>query len=227
MHAAAWTRVLVRGWCLVGSAVHVYAKVTSMPVLKRFTRVCAEQQFDVDLLSGDHCNVWEPPDREFVGGLKTYQWSELAPFFDVEEVPRSVVDAYVCARALVGSLAAACGRRTPYEADSYHADGTASAPPGAEDEDGPLSGKRSVPACEVIWFWRLRAFAEAGSVLLLVCQAERAWAASEDEESGFHDVHHRKVLQLAYTPWLTICFWKFWVPRVLVEKLLHHCEAAT
>jgi len=189
--------------------------------------VCAEQQFDVDLLSGDHCNVWEPPDREFVGGIKTYQWSELAPFFDVEEVPRSVVDAYVCARALVGSLAAACGRRTPYEADSYHADGTASAPPGAEDEDGPLSGKRSVPACEVIWFWRLRAFAEAGSVLLLVCQAERAWAASEDEESGFHDVHHRKVLQLAYTPWLTICFWKFWVPRVLVEKLLHHCEAAT
>eukprot|EP01047_Picozoa_sp_COSAG01_P015701 COSAG01_NODE_790_length_13572_cov_4.015587_5_plen_114_part_00 len=65
---------------------HIYAKVTGMPFFKRFTNVCADPDFHVDLITGDHCNVWEPPLRQFTGTMQTYKWSVLEDHFNIEVV---------------------------------------------------------------------------------------------------------------------------------------------
>ena len=90
-----------------------------MPFFKRFTNVCADPDFHVDLITGDHCNVWEPPLRQFTGTMQTYKWLVLEDHFNIEVVADSAVDAYEQSRRVVASLATLCGRPSPFEAESY------------------------------------------------------------------------------------------------------------
>ena len=60
-------------------------------MIKPFVRVLRDTRFEVDLLTGDHVNVWEPQDRPFTGKLVPMDWEDLEPYFDVEIVPPEVL----------------------------------------------------------------------------------------------------------------------------------------
>lgn len=68
---------------------HVYVLLQSArpPAVKKCVKVLRDARFPVDLLTGDHVNVWEPVDRAFTGKLVSMDWETLEPFFNVEIVP--------------------------------------------------------------------------------------------------------------------------------------------
>ena len=67
---------------------HHYLYITDIPsdveallTGSRQQKLCAQPQFDVDLLKGN--NVWEPADRAVSGELRTVAWSDIAQYFNL------------------------------------------------------------------------------------------------------------------------------------------------
>eukprot|EP01047_Picozoa_sp_COSAG01_P024718 COSAG01_NODE_1537_length_9986_cov_28.165672_4_plen_170_part_00 len=111
-----------------------------MPTIKNCFKVDAEDTHDIDLLNGDKCNVWEPPERKFRGKIKTYQWEDIKKYFKVEEVPADMNKAYAHAVETVDSLASSCGQRSPFGSDIYYADVDADADADANAGAGADAG---------------------------------------------------------------------------------------
>ena len=61
------------------------------PIIKKCIRVLRDRRYKVDLLLGEHMNVWEHKDRVFTGKLQLAFWDKLERFFDVEIVPQNVL----------------------------------------------------------------------------------------------------------------------------------------
>ena len=81
-----------------GFHVYVLLETSTPPAIKRCVRVLRDTRFPVDLLTGDHVNVWEPADRAMTGQLVPMHWEDLEPFFDVEIVSKEAVETMTRAR---------------------------------------------------------------------------------------------------------------------------------